>query len=97
MPDEVKPEHFAEEWLDLGHGVQIQRRFLPGSDEPAGIEWRHPRPDSGLTCAAGGWIPLGHDHGWTLESNNPLTITPSLLCRVCHSHGFITNGVWVPS
>lgn len=32
---------------------------------------------------------------WTLVSLEPLTITPSLLCRLCGDHGFITDGQWV--
>lgn len=41
-------------------------------------------------------IPLG-GNGWTLVSKEPLTISPSLLCRGCGTHGFITNGQWVPA
>lgn len=31
---------------------------------------------------------------WTVESWEPLTLTPSLRCH-CGDHGFITNGKWV--
>jgi hypothetical protein len=33
---------------------------------------------------------------WTVESWEPLTVSPSLLC-VCGDHGFIRNGKWVPA
>lgn len=33
---------------------------------------------------------------WKVESWEPLTISPSLLCG-CGDHGFIRNGVWVPA
>lgn len=32
---------------------------------------------------------------WDVHSYDPLTLTPSLLCKVCGSHGFITEGRWV--
>lgn len=34
---------------------------------------------------------------WTLESLDPLTLSPSLLCRDCGDHGFIRDGRWVPA
>lgn len=33
---------------------------------------------------------------WTVQSWDPLTITPSVLCA-CGFHGFITAGKWVPA
>lgn len=41
-------------------------------------------------------IRTGGDH-WTIESWDPLTLSPSLLCRTCGNHGFIRRGVWVPA
>lgn len=32
---------------------------------------------------------------WTVESWEPLTLSPSLLCRRCGDHGFIRAGKWV--
>lgn len=32
---------------------------------------------------------------WTVESREPLTLSPSLLCRACGDHGFIRGGKWV--
>lgn len=32
---------------------------------------------------------------WQVESWDPLTISPSLLCRKCGDHGFIRAGKWV--
>lgn len=34
---------------------------------------------------------------WQVESWEPLTLSPSLLCRVCGDHGFIRHGRWVLS
>jgi len=32
---------------------------------------------------------------WQVQSMEPLTLSPSLLCRVCGDHGFIREGKWV--
>lgn len=32
---------------------------------------------------------------WTVESWEPLTLSPSLLCQRCGDHGFVRNGRWV--
>lgn len=34
---------------------------------------------------------------WQVQQWAPLTLTPSLLCRICGDHGFITDGKWVPA
>jgi hypothetical protein len=38
---------------------------------------------------------------WQVESWEPLTISPSILCTLekggCGAHGFIRNGAWVPA
>lgn len=31
---------------------------------------------------------------WTVESWAPLTLSPSLLCRICGHHGFIRQDRW---
>lgn len=34
---------------------------------------------------------------WTVEQNDPLTLSPSVACRTCGNHGFIREGKWVPA
>jgi len=34
---------------------------------------------------------------WQVLSMEPLTLSPSLLCRTCGNHGFIREGKWVPA
>lgn len=36
-----------------------------------------------------------HAERWTVESYDPLTLSPSLLCTVCGHHGYIREGKWV--
>lgn len=61
---------------------------------PAGINEFHWTGDH--WCA--GWVsfkPYDPTHGWDVLSLEPLTLSPSLLCRMCGSHGFIRDGRWV--
>lgn len=32
---------------------------------------------------------------WKVEADEPITLSPSLLCRACGDHGFVRNGQWV--
>ena len=36
-------------------------------------------------------------HRWQVQSLDPLTVSPSLLCRRCGDHGWVTNGAWIPA
>lgn len=40
-------------------------------------------------------LPLGGPHGWQLVKAEPLTVSPSILCSGCKTHGFIREGKWV--
>jgi Family of unknown function (DUF6527) len=40
-------------------------------------------------------LPVGPGR-WQLAQAEPLTVTPSILCKLCGCHGFITNGAWCP-
>lgn len=78
---------------DCGSGVQIERRYLDGALE--GIAWWHlchgvPREDFM------GTRPPWQD-GWVVVQTQPLTLSPSILCRVCQFHGHICEGKWVPA
>lgn len=61
--------------------------------------WHECRSDSGRWWFAetgwdvGGLLPLG-PRAWTVQQADPVTLTPSILCRKCGLHGFITDGVW---
>lgn len=83
-------------WIDIGHGVSIEVRSLNGV--PNGVAYRHP-PNANGTGSCEGYAPFGppDSDGWTVERLDPLTISPSLLCRACGHHGFITAGRWVPA
>jgi hypothetical protein len=90
------PEYWrGGDWqlLDDDHAYLVMHQ----DGEPAGINEAHRRPDNGEVCL--GWVPWGDRPGptWRLVSLDPLHLEPSLLCRVCGSHGFIRGGKWVPA
>ena len=92
--------------VDIGHGVTVSICYYPTkSDVPeidpslagklAGLDYWHPCRDG---KEAPGFIPLDDGaRGWTLGKLDPLTVSPSLLCRACGHHGFIRDGRWVPA
>lgn len=94
-----EPEPFPD--LDLGHGVVV--RFTSwGGHDPVGLIETHRRPD-GAPCSASVLFDLpgvAEAHPgravWTVETLDPLTLTPSLRCPRCRHHGWITGGRWVP-
>lgn len=63
----------------------------------------HTTPD-GRPCMSGATLDSetarrfeSPDSLWTVVSWEPLTLWPSLLCRMCGHHGFIRDGRWVPA
>lgn len=87
----------TDDWIDLGLGSEVQRGLHPDTGELLGFHWRHYKPD-GSFCHQG-FIATHYENpdlGWQLVSLDPLTLAPSLLCRVCGTHGFIRDGKWMP-
>lgn len=90
--------------IDIGHNHQIEFVGYEG-DERAGLNDYHLRADGteckGFIAIDGGTWAKSFDPGqiqvWQLVSVEPLTLSPSLLCRVCGDHGFIREGKWVPA
>lgn len=89
--------------LDLGHGVQLEILAASGRQE-ARFDYTHPRPDGAGRCAGGGWLDtpgiepeFPESPHWTVESWEPITLSPSLLCGACGHHGFVREDRWVPA
>lgn len=90
---------------DIGHGVIITPVFARDSDVVIGLNEEHDRPDGTGRCR--GFVLLDVPEGepyrteltprWQVESTDPLTLSPSLLCRSCGNHGWIQQGRWVPA
>lgn len=90
---------------DLGSGFECELRRIDGV--LFGVELFGPQganctgPKLGPRCH--GWVPVtaADRDGWTLVSEDPLTLTPSIRCGCdmtqagAGQHGFITDGRWV--
>lgn len=74
----------------VGVGPAIRALFY--EDGKVGIE-HECRVVEGTQIICAPALRLGEGH--TIVSENPLTITPSILCPDCGLHGFITDGRWV--
>ena len=87
------------EW-DMGH--QHYGYLIIHEGEPRGVGVMHPTPD-GMFCGSSALWDVsmyapGHEPPcWTLNSLEPVDISPSLLCRTCGDHGFVKQGRWVPA
>jgi hypothetical protein len=94
--------------LDLGHGHRLEF-FGPsdGQSRPVGAIVIHSLGDLGQTCEGGITFATAPERyrrladgterpSWTVESWEPLTLSPSLLCA-CGDHGWVREGRWVPA
>lgn len=94
--------------IDIGNGVRIIYT-LWGDHDPVGLIEYHPCEPGG-TCRnprteCGGAVLFDlpgvreafPDRAvWTVNSLDPLDLSPSLLCGCCGHHGWIRGGRWVP-
>ena len=96
-----EPENLDRDELDLGDNHVLV--FAGYKGEPrVGASVAHLKPD-GSQCD--GWIAFsdrawarefsGGIATWVVEQEQPLTLSPSILCRVCGDHGFVRQGRWV--
>lgn len=92
------PEAFD---LDLGDGHWLKFVEYEG-DQRAGANVPHLNK-AGELCngwiafAGGAWANSVEDKisVWKVECPDPLTLSPSLLCRACGDHGHVRDGKWV--
>jgi uncharacterized protein DUF6527 len=88
---------------DIGHGVSIAYYSWNDYDKVGLFETHNVVGDEGRRHTGSVMFALpGTEQAfpdrpkWTVESWDPLTISPSILCD-CGNHGFIRNGRWVPA
>ena len=92
--------------LDLGRRHRII--FAEYAGEPrVGGNVQHPPVDG--KCSGNGWISFegrawarafagnADFQSWKVENDDPLTLSPSILCRACGDHGRIRSGKWEPA
>lgn len=96
--------------IDIGHDHSIRfvgwspdRELNPQFVHLPDIERVAVIVDTGNNCASMALFDLPgvaevfpNRPRWKVESWDPLTLSPSLLCQLCGDHGFIREGHWVP-
>lgn len=84
--------------VDIGSGVTIT--FVEYNNVIVGLNEAHKDKDGnvcmGFVAFAGEALAEGRPQ-WRVERKNPLTLSPSILCRTCGNHGYIRDGRWVPA
>lgn len=85
--------------MDLGCGVLARFYGLYGDTTglKAGIQYEHPDGKGGRCWGGVSFKGVNHadPRGWEVQSLEPLTISPSVLCLSCNHHGFIRGGKWI--
>ena len=85
--------------LELGHGHTFEA--VIGTDDCL-VGWLHTHPDARVEddsalcqsfCAV---RPINATPVHQVLCADPLTLTPSLKCRMCGAHGEVLNGKWEP-
>lgn len=91
-------------WLNMSHIDAVlldgpdgwQARVLFTFEGAVLFEHRCDRTAQGrgvIVCAPA--LQIGNGH--TIVQRDPLTIVASVLCPDCQTHGFVTDGRWVPA
>lgn len=87
--------------IDLGNDTKYSK-VVDKDKKWIGINEWHLNPNGEL---CGGWVPFdvksdyinpNNPTKWTVESYEPLTLSPSLQCTTCGHHGHIRNNRWEP-
>ena len=99
---EVLNKETERDEVDLGNGHRIIFTQYKG-EKRVGADLIHPPVED--KCGGVGWIAFegrswansfkGVIATWNIETEEPITISPSILCRSCGDHGFVRNGKWV--
>jgi len=104
QPDQLTDPTGQRHDLYLGKDHWLSWFTVAGSR--VGVHIFHPAPpglrgcwgDGRLCFHAALWADVGQGSGnlWTLagEPDERLTLTPSILCRHCRDHGWVTAGRW---
>jgi len=102
-PDDLPSNH---KWLGIpeGESLPVVDRWgamIRHGECESGIqfdgEWQRKVHELSVAAAQKMGHELSRYIAWTIESWEPLTISPSLLCLRCQDHGHIKNGRWVPA
>ncbi len=84
--------------IPLGNG-HVFAPVMDADDRLVGWLHTHPdaRSDSGMLCQSFCAVrPVDGTPVHDILSAEPLTLSPSLKCRICGAHGEVVNGKWEP-
>lgn len=91
----------VDQWESIGDGEEIAM-MLDSQSRFVGLYHKHRTPE-GEECMGSiyfelEWVrnnpALSNVAKWMVETWEPLTVSPSLLCS-CGHHGFIRGGKWI--
>ena len=94
--------------VDIGHGLTAALRLAEGLKRhldiddgvPVGVLVTHPCAKRGGEVVQD-FIPVAPYpdpvESWSLDSRDPITMSPSIQYTCCGLHGFIREGRWVPA
>jgi len=85
---------------DAGLGFRYVFTSYQDHEKVGIIEWHPGCTDEGGSVLFD--LPIIREHfperpRWTVERWEPLTLSPSILCKVCGWHGWLRDGRWVPA
>lgn len=94
-----RPDGLPDDAVDLGDGTWMTKVYRDG-EWIAIHEWHECKGmmGAGFIAFTGRTSPEWWAGGptWEVQSEEPLTLSPSLACRNCGHHGYIRNGRWEP-
>lgn len=95
---ELADDYAVSEPVDIGNSVSIELERRDGII--SGLFYEHDctrlpdRAKGAIAFDVPGNEDIPDSVRWQVESLDPLTLSPSLLCRWCGHHGFIRAGRW---
>lgn len=87
-PPEVRLDGDGKHIL-WSHECNFAYALLDSWDPDDPSTWDYWHPDVRL--------PINDERGWRIENTEPLTVSPSILCGSCGTHGWWRDGRWVPA
>lgn len=92
--------------VDIGSGLTVTLRLADGLKDhlgiedgvPVGVLLTHPcsKRDGAVVQDFIPVAPYPMDP-WTLDSRDPISLSPSVSYTCCGLHGFVSAGKWVPA
>jgi len=87
---------FTGRWASWSPDRELNPQYEGFADlEKASLILTCPHGDGAVSVHPPEYNEIFNDTGWTVESWEPLTLSPSILRNECGCHGYIREGKWV--